>query len=166
VAAVTQARLDFSKTVPEDQVQGDDEEDTQLLRELIARAKRYIEGFAWCKDLRETYFGLGVGGIFAVVLTRIEPAREDVDEWLWVVVGDLPPLYLVTDDAPNPAAALDAYIGEAERWVAAVRAGEPVDDLMPTGAPPTSEWADQLDSRLRFLDREILAGYEEDLRAG
>jgi hypothetical protein len=51
----------------------------------------------------------------AVLLVKITPTREDVDEWLWVVVGDLPPAYLVADDAPGPAAALRAYISSVTR---------------------------------------------------
>jgi hypothetical protein len=113
-----------------------------------------------------------VGGVVVVLLFRIVPAREDVDEWLWVVVGDVPPAYLVTDDAPNPASALDGYIGEMERWVAAVRAGQPVDDLIPVGTvdgaaqlEPTVERADEIESRLRFLTEEILVHHADDLDA-
>ena len=98
----------------------------------------------------ETYFGDGVGGIYAVVLFRIVPASAEIDEWLWVVVGDLPPLYLVTDDAPTPADAMRAYIEPRDEWITAAREHKPLDEIAPVNVPATREWADSLDSRLRY----------------
>ena len=69
---------------------------------------------------------------------NIHPLRRDVDELLWVVVGDIPPAYLVTDDAPDPVAALQAYIREMRRWIEAVRLGRPIADLIPVNALPTA----------------------------
>jgi hypothetical protein len=138
---------------------------------MIEGARAYLASFEWCRAIRECYIGdIAVGGVVTVLLFRIQPARPDVDEWLWVVVGDLPPAYLVVDDAPNPAAALDAYIGEMERWITAVRQGGPVDDLIPVEATgggerlePTRDRADELERRLRFLHAEILAHHAADL---
>ncbi|MFN2468172.1 MAG: hypothetical protein ABR521_08615 [Gaiellaceae bacterium] len=148
-----------------------DTEEAQLVDEMIERAHAYLSSFKWCSGIRECYLGdIVIGGVVAVLLFRINPARPDVDEWLWVVVGDLPPAYLVVDDAPNPAAALDVYIGEMERWVDAVKPGDPVDDLIPVEPggggdrlEPTAERAAELESRLRFLDAEILAHHAADL---
>jgi hypothetical protein len=100
----------------------------------------------------------------AVLLFRIIPTSDEVDEWLWVVIGDLPPACLVTDQALNPSDALQTYIGEMQRWIAAVRADKPVDQLMPvatTGGAerlePTRANADDLERRLRYLEHNILA---------
>jgi hypothetical protein len=70
---------------------------------------------------------------------------------------------VVTDDAPNPASALDAYIGGMQSWVDAVRSGGSVDDRIPVNVPPTAEYADLLDRRLKFLDEKILPDYSQDL---
>jgi hypothetical protein len=40
-----------------------------------------------------------------VFLFEIIPSREDVDDKVWLIVGDLPPAYITAEDAPNPAAA-------------------------------------------------------------
>jgi hypothetical protein len=80
-----------------------------------------------------------------------------------VVVGDLPPAYIAVDDAPNPACALDSYIGAMEDWVDSVKAGRPVDHLIPVNIAPTAENAAKLASRLKFLDEEILSFYADDL---
>jgi hypothetical protein len=167
------SQIDFTKLVPCADFAGEDAEDDALLKEMIGTGLSYLRSFDWCRQVVECYVGdIAVGGVVAVLLAKIEPAEEELDEWLWLVVGDLPPAYLVVDGAPNPAAALDSYIGEMERWVAAVKAGESIDDFIPvetaTGAAPlqpTREHADELARRLRFLDEKILRHHREDLEA-
>lgn len=157
--------IDFSKLKPVDEMKGDDEEDTKLLRKMFYEACEYLQSFSWCKDISESYFGLGVGNVVAVFLFRIIPAVKKADEWLWVVIGDVPPAYLVTDDAPNPACALDAYIGEMEKWIKAVNTGRPVDKLIPVNVSATPTNAQLLQKRLDFIEHEILAYYPEDLQS-
>jgi hypothetical protein len=125
---------------------------TDLERDALV----YVQGFAWCRRVRAIYEGLQEPGIIGIFLVQIDPARVGVDEWLWLVVGDVPPAYLVTDDAPTPAAALDTYIVLMDSWVSAVREGRSVDDLIPVNAPPTTEYADMLASRLRILRKTVL----------
>jgi hypothetical protein len=83
-----------------------------------------------------------------------------MDELLWVVVGDLPPAYLVTDGNPIPLAALETYVEEMQAWVNAVEAGEPVDDLIPVNVTPTHDHAKQLKERLLCLTIEIIPRYK------
>ena len=166
--------IDRTKLTPCEEVRGDDDEDTELLREMVGRACSYLSSFEWCAAIKDCRVGnVAIGGIVAVVLFEIEPAGDGVDSTLWVVVGDLPPAYLVIDDAPNAACALEGYVLEMRRWVNAVRAGEPVDDLIPVETSggseplePTPEVADHLSGRLDYLEREILSGHADDLEAG
>jgi len=152
-----------SRLAPTGVIVGDDAEDTRLLQEAEREATAYLDSFDWCGEVLETHLGLGIGGIFAVFLCHIVPGASGVDAWLWVVVGDLPPLYMPTDDCPNPAAALDAYVGAMSEWVSAVQEGRPLDDLPPVAAAPTMEHATMLQDRLKYLDEEILREYEADL---
>jgi hypothetical protein len=73
-----------------------------------------------------------------------------------VIVGDLPPAYLVVDDNPTAAEALDAYCSEMEAWVEAAEAGESLDDLIPVNAPPTRSNVEHLKGRLHFLRSKIM----------
>lgn len=141
-------------------LRGDSDEDTEVLRRMADEARFFLNKFDWCKEIRELYFGLGIGGVLAVFLARILPSEKDVDEWLWVIVGDLPSAYLVTDAASTPAAALRAYIEEMREWVAAVRAGESVDNVIPVNAPVTPQNADALCSRLNHIERELIPEFE------
>jgi hypothetical protein len=114
--------MDLSRVRSLTQFGGEDEDDHQLSKDLLKEADSYIRAFAWCKSVKETYVGDCVGGIVALVLFRIEPAVRDVDEWIWVVVGDLPPAY-IAPASPDPADALDDYIYQMSRWILAVRTG-------------------------------------------
>jgi hypothetical protein len=142
--------------IPVAQMEGEDEEDTGLLRTAFEEAAAYIQGFNWCKGVREAYFGVGFGGVVAVFLVRIVPTGNN-DEWLWVITGDLPSAYLVTDEAPTPAAALSVYCGLMEDWISSVRTGSPLDDVFPVNIPPTSHDADGLATRIEILRKEIIS---------
>jgi hypothetical protein len=161
---MTEARVDMSKVTPAALMRGEDEEETAGLKELLDEATAYLNGFRFHRGIKGAYLGMGVAKILGVFLFEITPAREDVDDKLWVVVGDLPPAYITTEESPNPATALDSYIGAMEEWVEAARAGRSVEGLIPVNVPPTAENAARLESRLRFLDEKILSDYAGDLQ--
>lgn len=144
----------FECVVPIDRMCGDDDEDTALLQSQFAQAQAYLSSFGWCRRLREAWFGMGVGGVAAVFLVQID-ALGTVDEWLWLVVGDIPSCYLVADQASTPTEALRMYCKLMEEWVSAVRSKHSLDDVFPVDAEPTLENAELLARRLRFI-REFL----------
>jgi hypothetical protein len=138
-----------------DHIRGDDDEDTALLQRMRADALAYIGSFAWCRSVIEMRMGYGIGKIVALFLIKIDSAPR-VDEWLWVVVGDLPSAYFVLDNAPDPAAALKVYCNLMTDWITAVRTGSPLDHVFPVQAPADDNHAAQLDSRVRFLRNSVL----------
>lgn len=91
-----------------------------------------------------------------VFLFRIVPASEGVDDCLWVIVGDIPPAYLVADESRTPSEALRTYIAEMRRWVAAAEAGQPADELIPLNVQATRATAIALRKRLDFLENDVL----------
>jgi len=141
---------------PVSEVEWDAPEDAGLFDPMVADAKAFMTGFDWCHGLQTLHVGVAIPGVVAVFLAQIVPGRDDVDEWLWVVVGDLPPAYLVVDDAPDSKEALRRYIELMAAWVAAARAGQPTGDLIPVNVNPTPEAAEALASRLRFLATTVL----------
>jgi hypothetical protein len=146
---------------PLDQMVGEDDEDTRLLRVMASGAQNFLRCFPWCKNIREAYFGDGIGGIVAVFLFRIEPAREGVDEWLWVVFGDAPPAYLVTDACETPSQALEGYMEEMTKWVNLARQGTSSNDVIPVYVPATPENAADLERRLKFLQEIVVPAFRE-----
>jgi hypothetical protein len=145
--------------IPISQMIGDDEEETRLLHELSERAQAFLSSFAWCVSISEFYFGDGIGGIFGVFFARIQPARPAIDDFLWVIVGDLPSAYLVTDACKTPSQAMDAYIEEMRKWIALAKKGETSRNVIPVNVPATPEWAKVLEGRLDTLQHEILPGF-------
>ena len=73
--------------VPIEKMIGDDDEDNILLQQMSKDAEEYIRSFSWCGGILRAFFGGGVGGIFAVFLYQIIPARPDVSSWIWIVGG-------------------------------------------------------------------------------
>ena|ERR1700744_4000346 len=100
---------------------------------------------------------MGGGGIAAVFLFEIEPASTDVDGMLWVIVGDLPPAYLVVEESPTALDALKTYLELMQEWVIAVREEKSTEECIPVNRPATRENADTLETRLNFLKKEFLA---------
>jgi hypothetical protein len=148
--------IDVSKMQPVDLIEGDSVVDTDLLKQTATEAYNFICGQDWCEHVDRQYLAYGVGGVVAVFFFQITPSAKDVDSCLWVIVGDLPPAYLVVDDSPTAADALDGYCSLMMEWVEAVEAGESVDELIPVNASPTIENAEQLKGRLQFLRSEVI----------
>jgi hypothetical protein len=153
------AKIDFNKVVRSGELRGDNEQDTELLKELLREAEAFLRSFDWCQSISQSYFGLGIGGVVAVFLFRIAPKKKDIDEWLWVVVGDLPPAYLVADGNPTPVSALEAYVEEMSAWVDAARNGRPVAELIPVNLLPSPDNAARLQKRLVFLRTKVMPLY-------
>jgi hypothetical protein len=154
-----------SGLVHTDGITGDDAEDTELLKEMTSRATRYIESFSWCDAVLDTYFGGGVGGIFAVFFFRIQPSRAEVDPWIWVMVGDVPSAYLPLTNCESPAEAFRMYLDGMSRWVELARDGKTgtaEEGVPPVNVPATPEWAEKLNLKLSGLASIIKPFFEED----
>ena len=133
--------MDLSHVQPLLKFRGQDPEDRKLCRDLFDEATAYLTSFDWCTSVTESYVADCVGGIFALVLFHIEPAKSDVDEWIWVVVGDVPPAYIAPAPA-DPSDALGDYIEQMSKWVQAVNEGRSTDGLIPVNTPPTAHFAE------------------------
>lgn len=59
---------------------------------------------------------------------------------------------------------LDASIGAMEEWGQAVIDGKSLEELPPVNVAQTIENASALQSRFAFINKEILALYQEDLQ--
>ena len=147
-------KLDPERYPRASELQGDSPVDTALLLEMHEGALGYLLAHDWCEEILESRFGLGVGGVVAVFLclTRVEDSGL---EWIWVIEGDLPSAYLVSDDAPTPAQALRAYVGLMEDWVQAVLTAGDLESVFPVAAPTDDEHAKMLGLRLASMRQDI-----------
>ena len=155
---------DLSKVIEWSKYSATCRENVAEVNAMYNEAREFLEFYDWCLEIKQSYAGIIYPGIIAVFLFKIEPSKPEVDEWVWVIVGDIPPAYLTVDQCPNPATAIDGYIGAMMEWVAAAQAGKSVANLIPVNVHATAENAELLKARLDFLDEKILADYQEDLK--
>jgi hypothetical protein len=158
-----------SALVPAESIAGDDEQDGILLRTMSEDAKEYISSFSWCDTIRNSYFGGGVGGIFAVFLFHIRPSRPGIDPWIWVVVGDIPSAYLPVADCQSPADVFRTYIHGMSKWVELARLGQTGttdQGVPPVNVPSTPEWAERLNQKLHGLTLAVKPFFEDDSNTG
>ncbi len=148
--------MDTSRLTVGALIQGEDEEETTMLRKMLVEARDYIRSYHWCPPISDEYLGFGVGEVFAVFLFRFATLISETGDCLWVVVGDLPSAYLVIDNAPNPRSAAEVYCRIMQHWVNAVLNNTSLDDVFPVQADATAEMAQMLDSRLQFLREKII----------
>ena len=144
-------KIDFSTVILDDFFDCLADDDKQWAEAYLSEAKQYLLSFTWCKMIEESYLGALEPSCFAVFLFKIRPSTKEIDKWLWVVVGDIPPAYLVCDLAPNPISALNSYIFEMRRWVYAVENGLSTEELIPVTGPEMIETAKALASRLDLI---------------
>jgi hypothetical protein len=163
---MTITKPDLSKVIPWSEfltLEVEDPEETECDEEYYSRATSFVESHSFCRGIKETYVGMLYCKIFAVFLFKILPT-PDVREWVWAIVGDIPPAVLPIAVGQHPAMALDVYLGEMQRWVDAVDEGKSVEDLLPVNVAPTKEWADELRWRLEFIGENVLmAEYRDEL---
>jgi hypothetical protein len=134
---------------------GEDQAETDELKRMLANAEAYIRSFSWCPAIVERYLGVGIGGVIALFLFKLARPIDGNDNWLWVVEGDLPSAYLVTDQATNPAAALNVYCELMDDWSDAVLRNRPLADVFPVKIEPTPKHAEMLRSRTKFIRERI-----------
>jgi hypothetical protein len=149
------AKIDTTSMIPAEDVGGEDAEERRLLRERAQEARGFMAKFRWCRSIRRLWFAGGFSHV-AVFFCELENSAAPSDNQLWVVVGDLPPAYLVVDGSPDVKAALLSYIHEMRLWVDAAKNGLSVADCIPVNVAATPENAGALESRLEFIEKEYV----------
>ena len=133
------------------------------VQELSDEALRFLESHSWCGQVHSGELAFAIAGVVGIFKFSFEPTRPEVDSSLWVITGDLPPAYLVTDDAPDWQSALSRYVYEMRKWVVAARGGASTAEMIPVNATPTSDYAELLERRLKFFERELIAVPPENI---
>jgi hypothetical protein len=116
----------------------------------------FLSESSWAKQTGNVWVARSIPGVFGLFLVELNAVSANVDRYIWVAVGDIPPAYISTVYAASPKEAIEGYLAEMGAWVKAVEDGDAVDDLIPVNGAPTKENAEALKSRLSFLESEIL----------
>jgi hypothetical protein len=148
--------IDLTSFTPAAAIEGDSTDDTALLRTMAIAAEDYVRSFRWCPRIDEYFLAYGVGGVIALFLFRFAERVSGTDECLWVVVGDVPSAYFVIGNRQTARAALTVYCELMEDWCNAVRLGTSLAEVFPVAADATTERANMLMSRVRFIRENVL----------
>jgi hypothetical protein len=148
--------VDVSKLTPAAKMAGDNDADTKLMRESLTAAREFLRGFPWCKGIRHEHYGAGIPGKLAVFYFEIDADKSASPE-LWVIVGDLPAVYLKADSAPTPGDALETYCELMTLWVNTVRTGGDLSKVYPVPVEPNEESAQMLETRVTLIRQVIPA---------
>ncbi len=136
-------------------------EDCRKVGELGLLVKEYVSSFPWCAAVDEVLYDHGLE-FAAVLLVRLVPIGI-ANSAIWVIAGDLPPLYLDCEDVGSGAEAAEAYTDLLEDWLVAYRAGRSLDDEIPicyaNSSRPleiTDEVVDTIERRLKFMRQSFI----------
>ena len=137
-------------------------EEIQAILGLYYDAKNYIEDFDWCLSTKKCWYDkdFGIYEKFGVFLFEIEPLNNNVDDFIWVIVGDLPSVYL-DKSITTGQEAVEQYCKLMQEWAETVKCGKSLDECYPVPVDPTIENAELLSSRVAFVRRELLMKDEE-----
>ena len=133
----------------------------QSILALYEEAKSYLEEYKWCKRTIKCWYqhDLGIYEKIGVFLFQIEPT-DIVDTFVWVIVGDLPTVYL-DQSVKTGKEALGIYCDLMSEWADNIIDGKSLDECYPVEAEQTAENAELLKRRVAFIQRELLLTEKE-----
>jgi len=122
---------------------------------LHKEAESYLLGFEWCKTIKKCFLYTNIGYVLCIFLFEIENTQSNEDNFLWVIIGDLPVMYLDVYGSKTTKEALQGYIELAEDWINNINVGKSIGNCYPFKAEPTKEMAGLLQIRVNLL-RDLL----------
>ena len=137
-------------------------EEIQAILGLYLDARGFLEEFKWCLSTKKCWYDkkYGIYEKLGVFLFEIEPIDDSVDDIIWVIVGDLPSVYL-DKSVTTGKEAIETYCELMQEWIDNVKNGKSLEECYPVEVEPTIENADLLNTRIAFLKRELLMTGDE-----
>jgi len=131
------------------------------LTEMHEEAKAYLMGFAWCHKIIQSYIYLNLGSTLCIFVFKIDNIASDDDDFLWVIVGDIPSMYLDIHGPRTTKQVLEDYIRLAEDWVGHVKLGKSIKNCYPFTTEPTLEMAGLLEKRTFFMKNTLIDNIDD-----
>ncbi|WP_316771900.1 hypothetical protein [Pedobacter frigiditerrae] len=132
-------------------------EDLRCVLNLQAKAQKYLENFEWCKSVKNSWCdkAFSIYDKIGVFLFEIEPKTNEVDDFVWIVVGDLPSVYL-DKSIKSGSECLETYCDLMQDWVDNVMKKRSLAESYPIPVEPTMKNAELLMTRISFIREELL----------
>lgn len=131
------------------------------LKAIHEEAKNYLLGFKWCTEIKSSFLYTNLGSTFCIFLFEIVNSQSNEDDFLWVIVGDIPPMYLDVYGPQTTKEVVEDYIGLSEDWISHVKGGKLVNECYPFNVEPTIEIAELLEKRVSFMKNTLLDNMED-----
>ncbi|MBC8053190.1 MAG: hypothetical protein H7Y13_09000 [Sphingobacteriaceae bacterium] len=132
-------------------------EELRCILSLHDQASQYLESFEWyVKTIRSWHDKEhSIYEKVGVFLFEIQPINESIDDFIWVIVGDLPSVYL-DKSVKTGQEALEIYCDLMMDWVNNVKGRKSVSECYPVPVEPNTANAELLEHRISFIRRELL----------
>ena len=127
---------------------------------LHKEAEQYLLNFKWCKKVKGSNLYLNLGRILCIFLFEIENTASHEDNFLWIIAGDIPLMYLDIHESKSTVQVLEGYIDLAQDWINNVKDGKSVEDCYPFNANPTIEMAKLLEKRILFMKSTLITNID------
>ena len=161
--------ISSARLIPDFDLQSGESEVGLDLVELAAEAREYLLAHDWCEEVESLFYDRGFPKV-AVFLANIVPMGS-ADSQLWVIVGDVPPLYIDTVDYENGAEALAGYLIVFLHAIMLFRTDQPLDDVPPILTRGSlvemsfdDEVAKMLSGRLTAIRKMLLELWSDEIR--
>ena len=124
---------------------------------LQKEAENYLKSFDWCLKIKKSWYDSEFSSfdVIGVFLFEIEPINENVDDFIWVIVGDLTTVYL-DKSVTSGMEAIEIYCDLMEDWGDNVKKGQSLESCFPVLSEPTCENADLLKTRIELIKEIFL----------
>lgn len=127
----------------------------------LAEAETYLSGFKWCEQIKNSELFYSLGKVLCIFLFEIVNTQSDDDNFVWVIVGDVPPMYLDTHGPRSVKEVLEYYVDLALDWSDRVLADKSVEDCYPFEIEVSHELAQMLMSRATFIENDLLQNVDD-----
>lgn len=135
------------------------------VKSLTEESKNYLKGFAWCKKIKDGWLYTNLGYVLCIFLYEIENIQSPEDNLIWVIVGDLPAMYLDTFNVLTTKKVIETYIELAEDWIHHALNNQLMDECFPFQTEKSVSALEMLRKRVELLKNKILPEIE-DIKVG
>lgn len=129
--------------------------------DLLVEAKEYANSFKWCNKINNTHLYFNLGSILCIFLFEIDNIQSEEDNKIWIIVGDLPSMYLDTFGPRTTKEVLEDYSDLAFEWATRVINKKSIKKCFPFNEEPIRELAEMLLTRVDYIRKSIIPSMDE-----
>jgi hypothetical protein len=135
-------------------------------KQLLEEANIYLKEHSWCKEIKQGWLYTNIGRVICIFLFEIDNNQSVEDNFIWVMVGDFPSMYLDTINVKSTKEVIENYIYIVNDWINHVECGETLNDCYPLDASTDPILFELLKKKVGLLEKKILTGIDDIVLSG